>query len=60
MRLEIGAGAMAGVAVVVHADSGRVRVHLDAPRGTDIGEWRERISERLTRRGIEVDAIEAE
>lgn len=58
MRLEIGAGALRGATLVVHAEGGRVRVQLDAPGGLDADEWRERITRRLARRGIEAEDVE--
>jgi hypothetical protein len=60
MRLELGAGALAGSTVVVHADAGRVRVQLDTPAGTDIEAWKARLDERLTLRGVEVEEIVVE
>jgi hypothetical protein len=58
VRMELGAGALAGATLTVHADEGRVRVHLDAPPGLDAAAWRQRIHERLTQRGLLVDSIE--
>jgi hypothetical protein len=57
MRLELGAGSLAGGTLVVHAESGRVRVELDAPAGADIEAWKARLSERLLRRGVVVDEL---
>jgi hypothetical protein len=57
MRLELGAGALAGGTLVVHADEGRVRVELNAPTGTDVDAWKTRLEERLERRGVEVDEV---
>jgi len=57
MRLELGAGTLAGGILVVHADDGRVRVELDAPSGTDGRAWEDRLRERLARRGVEVDDV---
>lgn len=56
--MELGAGALAGATLVVHADDGRVRVELDAPSNVDAAAWRARIHERLTRRGLLVDSID--
>jgi len=60
VRLELGAGEMAGATLLVHVDDGRVRVHLSGPPGVDLGGWRERIADRLAARGLEVDEVEAE
>jgi hypothetical protein len=58
VRMELGAGALAGGTVTVHADDGRVRVEIAAPAGADAGHWRERIEARLAARGIEVERVE--
>lgn len=58
VRMELGAGALAGATLTIHADDGRVRVELDAPAHANAAEWRTRIHDRLTRRGLLVDAIE--
>jgi hypothetical protein len=60
VRLELGAGALAGGTLLVHAEDGRVRVHLTAPSGASLGEWKDRISERLAARGLTVDEVEVE
>jgi len=57
MRMELGAGALAGATVVVHADDGRVKVQLDTPAGTDLDAWRSRLGQRLAMRGVEVDEL---
>ncbi len=57
MRLELGAGSLAGGTLVVHAESGRVRVELDAPAGADAAVWHTRLSERLSMRGVAVDEL---
>jgi hypothetical protein len=58
VRLELGAGALAGGTVTVHADHGRVRVEVAAPAGADPAEWRRRIGERLEARGLIVEHID--
>ncbi|HEY6461088.1 MAG TPA: hypothetical protein VIY73_13080 [Polyangiaceae bacterium] len=58
MRLEIGAGRFAGSTLLVHADGGRVRVHVDVPPGVDASGLHGRIAERLRARGIAADAVE--
>jgi hypothetical protein len=60
LRLEFGAGALAGGTLVVHADDGRVKVELHAPPGTDADAWRERILARLEEKRIGVDEIVVE
>jgi hypothetical protein len=60
VRLELGAGDLAGATLMVHVDEGRVRVHLSAPPGVALGGWRERIADRLAARGLAVDGVEAE
>jgi hypothetical protein len=60
VRLELGAGALAGAVVMVHADNGRVRVKLTAPRGVDLDAWRVRISARLVVRGFDVEAVDVD
>jgi hypothetical protein len=57
IRLELGAGALAGGTLLVHADEGRVKVELDAPAGVDARAWRERITARLEERRIGVDEV---
>jgi hypothetical protein len=58
MRLEIGAGALSGATLLVHAEAGRVRVHLDVPPGVDAQAWQRRIERRLASRGVATDSVE--
>jgi hypothetical protein len=58
MRLEIGAGSLAGSTLLVHSDGGRVRIQLDVPPGVDASGWQERIRQRLDARGIPTDSVE--
>ena len=58
VRLEIGAGELAGSTLVVHADAGRVRVHLDVRPGVDARAWQARIHDRLASRNIPTDRVE--
>jgi hypothetical protein len=60
VRLELGAGAMAGAEVVVQSEAGRVTVQLRAPAGVDAEAWRKRVEGRLTARGLQVDGVEAQ
>jgi hypothetical protein len=58
VRLEFGAGALAGGTLVVHSDGGRVRVELDAPAGADAAAWKERITSRLAERQLQVEDVD--
>jgi hypothetical protein len=60
VRLELGAGELAGGTLLVQVEEGRVRVRLSAPPGVDVGAWRGRIAERLEARGLTVDSVEAD
>jgi hypothetical protein len=60
VRLELGAGALSGATLIVHADDGRVKVELRAPQGADPAEWKTRIEGRLAARGIDVEGVEVE
>lgn len=60
VRLELGAGALAGATLVIHSDDDRVRVHLSAPPGADLEAWTDRIARRLAARGIDVDEVRVE
>jgi hypothetical protein len=57
-RLELGAGELAGATLTIHADDGLVRVALELPPGVDRAAWKERISNRLGARGLQVEAVE--
>jgi hypothetical protein len=58
VRMELGAGALSGATLILHAEDGRVRVQLDAPSGVNTSEWKERIEQRLASRGIETESVE--
>jgi hypothetical protein len=58
LRLEFGAGALAGGTLVVHSDDGRVRVELQAPTGADAATWKERIVSRLEARRLHVEDVD--
>jgi hypothetical protein len=47
VRLELGAGPLAGGTLLVEAHDGVVRVRVDAPAGVDVECWKARISDRL-------------
>jgi hypothetical protein len=57
VRMELGAGELAGATVTVHADDGRLRVELAAPPGADREAWGERLRARLEARGLAVDEV---
>lgn len=58
VRMELGAGELAGSTLTVSAANGRVSVDVAAPPGTDVAAWRERLSSRLAARGLALDTIE--
>ena len=60
IRLELGAGALAGATLLVEAEEGRVRVHLSAPPGVDLTAWRARIGARLAARLLVVESVSAD
>jgi hypothetical protein len=60
VRLELGAGELAGGTLLVQVEDGRVRVRLSAPPGVDVSAWRGRIVDRLEKRGLAVDSVEAD
>jgi hypothetical protein len=60
VRMELGAGDLAGGTLTVSAENGRVSVHIAAPPGTDANEWKSRIANRLEARGIAVDTVHVE
>jgi hypothetical protein len=60
VRLELGAGELAGATLLVHVDDGRVRLQLSTPPGVSPAGWRERIADRLAARGLAVDAVEVD
>jgi hypothetical protein len=58
VRMELGAGVLAGATLMLESEGGRVRVQLDAPAGVDGQAWKERIGARLAEKRIEVESIE--
>jgi hypothetical protein len=58
VRLELAAGELAGGTLLVHAQDGCVRVHLDVPPGADRATWHERLRRRLEARHVVVDTLE--
>jgi hypothetical protein len=57
-RLELGAGALEGATLTIHADEGAVRVALELPPGIDGADWKDRIARRLGARGLQIEALE--
>jgi hypothetical protein len=60
LRLELGTGALRGVAVLLECDGDLVHVRLSAPAdaGADLDAWRGRIAARLARAGLAVDGVD--
>lgn len=58
VRIELGAGELAGSTLLVHADDGKVRVQLDVPQGVDAEGWKQRIHDKLSARGLDVESVE--
>ncbi len=58
VRMELGAGELAGATLTVSAENGRVSVRVDTPPGTDTAAWRERLSNRLEAKGLSLDTVE--
>jgi len=58
VRIELGAGELAGSTLLVHADGGKVRVELNVPPGVNANDWQQRIHEKLTARGLDVESVE--
>lgn len=54
VRLEFGAGAMAGGSLIVHCEGSDLRLELDAPDGLDSAELARRIEHRLISKGLSV------
>jgi hypothetical protein len=57
VRLELGAGALAGSTLLIEADDGKIRVRMDAPPGVDAAAWRERILDRFAKKKLDVESI---
>ncbi len=58
VRMELGAGALAGSTLMLESEGGRIRVQLDAPPGVDGEAWKQRIGARLAEKRIDVESIE--
>lgn len=52
LRLEIGAGELAGATILITADPRELCVVLDAPPGIDLEAWKNRLSQRLASKGL--------
>jgi hypothetical protein len=57
-HLEIGAGALEGAHLTIHADHGVLRVSLTLPPGADAAAWRERIARRFGVRGLQLAELD--
>jgi hypothetical protein len=55
VRIELGAGALAGATLLVASDGGRVQVTLSAGSDVELEPWRDRIAARLADRGLDAD-----
>ena len=58
LALEIGSGRLAGTTLVISVHDGRISVDMDMPSSAPTATWQERISSRLSRRGLDVDRVE--
>lgn len=58
VRIELGAGSLSGATLLVHADGPEVRVTLDLPPGVEAAEWRKRLMDRFSARGLRVAELE--
>lgn len=58
LRLELGAGELAGGTLLVQMVDGRLRVHLEVPPGVNASVWHRRICDRLADRGLPFDTVE--
>jgi len=58
VRMELGAGDLAGSTLIVSSESGRISVSVRAPAGTDTAAWSARLATRLQERGLAVDSID--
>lgn len=55
VRMELGGG-LDGAVVLVHAEEGKLQVEVDGPAG-EVDQFRERITDRLRRRGLDVSEV---
>ena len=55
--LEFGSGALAGARLTVVSQRGAVSLELELPPGTAAGDWEERLSGRLLRRGVPLESV---
>jgi hypothetical protein len=58
VRIEVGAGRLAGATVVVTSDDGRVSVDMNMPTAEASAGWQERLADRLASRGLDVEKID--
>ena len=55
-RIELGGDRFDGTTVTIEVDGDRLRLGLDTPPGVDAAELRERLTARLERRGLSIEA----
>lgn len=58
MRIELGAGALAGATLLVQSEGAELRVKLELPPGADAANWRDRLERRLSARGLQLAELE--
>lgn len=58
MRIELGAGVLAGATLLVQSDGPEVRVTLELPPGADATSWRDRLARRLSSRGLKIAELD--
>ncbi|HEU5073034.1 MAG TPA: hypothetical protein VFU02_02660 [Polyangiaceae bacterium] len=56
--IELGAGTLTGAALTLEARGNAISVVVDLPPGASHAGWAERLTERLARRGFEVQGVE--
>ena len=56
--IELAAGELSGATLTLEARGKAVSVMVEVPVGTSTAGWAERLTERLTQRGLEVESVE--
>lgn len=57
VRLELGAGELAGAVLTIHAEAREVEVELSLPAGVAAADWEERLAGRLAASGLAVKQL---